>query len=248
MIKWAFPRGSSGKETACQRRRCKRCGSNPWVGKTPWRRAWQPAPVFLPGESQGQRSLAGYSPWGHRESDTTEATLHAHTMVKWWQNSVYFEHWHYLNVEQLFKIPKESKAVALQIASLEGYGVSGEDVRWCGIQGGQRGEHLRFFVWGSVAQLQFGCGLEWVGFEIRRCTVCLWDFISLCNISPGVRTLETPGDWACSIFLLHHHLVHGMCPQRASASKMAARAPATTSVFQGARHRQGTQWHSLAVS
>jgi len=42
------------------------------VGKIPWRRAWQPAPVFLPGESHGQRSLAGYSPWGHKESDTTE--------------------------------------------------------------------------------------------------------------------------------------------------------------------------------
>ena len=35
---------------------------NPWVGKIPWRRAWQPTPVFLPGESHGQRSLAGYSP------------------------------------------------------------------------------------------------------------------------------------------------------------------------------------------
>ena len=43
-----------------------------WVGKIPWRREWQPALVFLPGESHGQRSLAGYSPWGHTESDTTE--------------------------------------------------------------------------------------------------------------------------------------------------------------------------------
>ena len=47
-------------------------GFNPWVGKIPWRRKWQPAPVFLPGESHGQRSLAGYSPWGHKESDMTE--------------------------------------------------------------------------------------------------------------------------------------------------------------------------------
>ena len=47
---------------------------DPWVGKIPWRRAWQPTPVFLPGESHGQRSLAGYSPWGHKESDTTEVT------------------------------------------------------------------------------------------------------------------------------------------------------------------------------
>jgi len=47
---------------------------DPWVRKTPWRRAWQPTPVFLPGESQGQRSLASYSPRGHKESDRTEAT------------------------------------------------------------------------------------------------------------------------------------------------------------------------------
>ena len=45
---------------------------DPWVRKIPWRRTWQPTPVFLPGESHGQRSLAGYSPWGHKESDTTE--------------------------------------------------------------------------------------------------------------------------------------------------------------------------------
>ena len=43
------------------------------MGKIPWRRAWQPTLVFLPGESHGQRSLAGYSPWGRKESDRTEA-------------------------------------------------------------------------------------------------------------------------------------------------------------------------------
>ena len=48
----------------------KKC--DPWVGKIPWRRAWQPTRVFLPGESQRQKSLAGYSPWGHKESDMTE--------------------------------------------------------------------------------------------------------------------------------------------------------------------------------
>ena len=45
---------------------------DPWVGKIPWRMARQPAPVFLPGESHGQRSLVGYSPWGHK--DATEVT------------------------------------------------------------------------------------------------------------------------------------------------------------------------------
>ena len=66
-----------GKELACQCRRLKRPGFNPWVRKIPWRRAWQPTPVFLPGESHGQRSLVGYSPQGGTELDMTEVTQHA---------------------------------------------------------------------------------------------------------------------------------------------------------------------------
>ena len=49
-------------------------GFNPWVGKIPWRRKWQPTPVFLPRESQGQRSLADYSPWGHKRVRHSLAT------------------------------------------------------------------------------------------------------------------------------------------------------------------------------
>ena len=49
-----------------------------WVGRIPWRRAWQPTPVFLPGDSRGQRSLVGYSPWDHKELDMTEATEQEH--------------------------------------------------------------------------------------------------------------------------------------------------------------------------
>ena len=52
----------------------KRLRFDPWVRKTFWSRAWQPTPAFLPGKSQGQRSLAGYSPQGCKESDKTEAT------------------------------------------------------------------------------------------------------------------------------------------------------------------------------
>ena len=51
---------------------CRRHGFNPQVGKIPWRREWQPTPVFLPGESHGQRRLEGYSPWGCKELDMTE--------------------------------------------------------------------------------------------------------------------------------------------------------------------------------
>ena len=57
----------------------KRCRFDPWIRKICWRRAWQPTPVFLPGESHGQRSLAGYSLWGHKELDMTEATWYTHT-------------------------------------------------------------------------------------------------------------------------------------------------------------------------
>ena len=74
-----FPGGASGKEPACKYKRHKRLGFDPWFGKIPWRREWQPISVFLPGESLGQRSLAGYSPWGHKEFDITEVTSLAHT-------------------------------------------------------------------------------------------------------------------------------------------------------------------------
>jgi len=53
-------------------------GFDPWVGKIPWRRAWQPTTVFLPGEAHGQRSLGGCSPWGRKESDTIEGTACMH--------------------------------------------------------------------------------------------------------------------------------------------------------------------------
>ena len=67
----------SGKEFACQ---CRRCRFDPWVGKIPWSRKWQPSPVFLPGKSHRQRNLAGYSPRGCKELDVTEHT-HRHTQT-----------------------------------------------------------------------------------------------------------------------------------------------------------------------
>ena len=72
-----FPSGVSGKQPVRQCRRCRRHWSNPCIEKMPWRRAWQLTPVFLPGESHGQRSLACYGPYGPKELDTTEATQHS---------------------------------------------------------------------------------------------------------------------------------------------------------------------------
>ena len=58
---------------------------NPRIGKIPWSRKWQPTPIFLPAKLHGQRSLAGYSPWGHKESDTTEQLnnkARTHTIIR----------------------------------------------------------------------------------------------------------------------------------------------------------------------
>ena len=67
-----LPGWCSGKESAYQCRRHKRCKFDPWVGKIPWSRKWQPTPVLLPEKFHGQRSLAGWSPQGCKESDKTE--------------------------------------------------------------------------------------------------------------------------------------------------------------------------------
>ena len=64
-------RWQSGKEFACQ---CRRYRFNPWVRKIPWRRAWQPNPVFLPGGFHGQRTLVSYSSEGLKELGTTGVT------------------------------------------------------------------------------------------------------------------------------------------------------------------------------
>ena len=70
---YCFLERSAGKELACNTGDS-RCRIDPWVGRILWSRAWQPTLVFLPGKSLGQRSLAGYGSWGHKELETTEAT------------------------------------------------------------------------------------------------------------------------------------------------------------------------------
>ena len=69
----------SGKESAYQHRRRRK---TLWVGMIPWRRKWQPTPVFFPEKSHGQRSLVGYSPWGHNESEMI-VTKHIHQRRQW---------------------------------------------------------------------------------------------------------------------------------------------------------------------
>ena len=82
---WGFPGGTTGKESACQ---CRRQTQEMWVGslgrEDPWRRKWQPIPVFLPKKFHGQRSLTGYSSKDPKESDMTE-----HTYTHSWLIMVY---------------------------------------------------------------------------------------------------------------------------------------------------------------
>ena len=66
---YGFSMWSRGIEFTCKCRRCKRYKFDPWAGKMPWSWKRQPTPVFMPGESHGQRSLVGYSPWDRRELD-----------------------------------------------------------------------------------------------------------------------------------------------------------------------------------
>ena len=66
----------SGWRIQLQCRRYRRHGFCPWVRKIPWKRKWQPTPVFLPGKYHGQRSLAGSGPWDHKGLDMTEVTEH----------------------------------------------------------------------------------------------------------------------------------------------------------------------------
>ena len=75
----SFPGGSEDKVSACN---AQGPGSIPGLGRFPWRRKWQPTPVFLPGESHGQRSLAGYSPQGRKESDMTKRLHTSHSLYK----------------------------------------------------------------------------------------------------------------------------------------------------------------------
>ena len=103
---------------------CRRRGFHPWIKKTPWRREWLPTPVFLPGKSHGQRSLAGYSPRGHKRVGHNLATKHKDTLTA---NGPYGsagkESAHNAgdlgSIPGLGRSPREGKGYALQCFSLE---------------------------------------------------------------------------------------------------------------------------------
>ena len=76
LLRWLY-----GKDSSCQ---CRQLRLDPWVGKSLWRREWQLTSVFLPGRSDGQRSLAGYRHWGHKELDALSVHAHVQVYIFFW--------------------------------------------------------------------------------------------------------------------------------------------------------------------
>ena len=100
--------GSPGG-SAVKNLQCRRCGFDPRVGKISWRMKQQPTPVFLPGESHGQRSLGGYSPWGCQELDTTECARTKRRQERKERGFVFIQpHW---DGQNLLTSPTEHKAL-----------------------------------------------------------------------------------------------------------------------------------------
>ena len=103
-----FPKWLSSKKICLQ---CRRQGSNPWVRKMPWKRKWQPTPVFSPGEFHGQRSLVGFSPWGHRARHnlaTEHIHTHTHTHTHTEACKAIFRAWSYLFLSSSIQSNKEA--------------------------------------------------------------------------------------------------------------------------------------------
>ena len=122
-----LPGGASGKQLACQCRGHKRCVFDPWFGKVPWRRALQPTPVFLPGESHEQQSLASYSPWGsqrvgHNWNDLAESSTRKEKVTLSWVLKD-------TQPKMLWKIPAERGRGALLGALRRGFAESWKEAR-----------------------------------------------------------------------------------------------------------------------
>ena len=120
----------SAEESTCQCRRHRRPGLNLWVGKIPWRRKWQPTPVFLPGKLHGQR-LVGYGPWGHKESTPLSFWINVNSSPSRFSsglvlslNILFLQGWHsfisllYTGLRSLLVSRALSSALDLQIITL----------------------------------------------------------------------------------------------------------------------------------
>ena len=153
----------SGKELACQCRKCRRQGFDLWVGKIPWSRKWQPTLVFLPGKFHGQRSLAGYRPGGCKELNMTE-WLTKHTRFSG-------------GTSQQGSVQRLHRSGSLLRRRASGLGGRGSCVcKWCHsvAQLGISGSEI------SKGQQQLGDFVTWGSFPASKCWVY---FHGICKAS-----------------------------------------------------------------
>ena len=128
-----LPKWLTGKDFACQ---CRKYRFHPWVGKIPWRRKWQPTPLFLPGESHRQRSLEDYSPWGRKRVRPDWVTEPTYNLVTTQQKT----HWALYDLHRWINIGEVVDSI-----------ITGHN-RTCNRQGEARAEVVRVGCGSEVAQ------------------------------------------------------------------------------------------------
>ena len=129
-----FPGGATGKESTCQCRKHKRCRFDPWVGKIPQRRAWQPTAVFSPRESHGQRSLEGYSPQGRTRlkwlSTVAVININNACLLKNTNNGGYVKCWSPQNAWHSSRISMNSVSITAWSSHLALWAITDAFINW----------------------------------------------------------------------------------------------------------------------
>ena len=220
-MKSGFPGSSVGKESACSTGDTGRHEFDSQIGKIPWRRAWKPTLVFLPGESHGQRIPVGYSPQGRKELKMAEVTGHAHselgelsepssstgTGVSW--RLILFLHW---QLHCVFPFVSQSLPSLSQagLAALESFGhVEEMD------QGDTPGQSKSKEVWWQGTQEVFARGL-WMACRKDDPWAGVWEAHGTPTMEAGVWETSSLYSSACSSSALvkeplNFSWAHGLC-------------------------------------
>ena len=138
---YGLPKWLSSKKSACQCRRCKRHEFSSWVKKIRWRRKWQPTPAFLTGNSHWQGNLAGYSSWGHKESDMRARThTHTHTHTYMYMKAFLKN----TNARVLLFFLQSSRCLSNEHSCLKTTGLYGDLVLLCSVF------HFFYFIFSAL--------------------------------------------------------------------------------------------------
>ena len=203
------PGGATGKEPACQCRRYERCGFNSWVGKIPWRRAWQAPPEFLPGKFHGQKSLVGHSLGGdHKKLDMSDHT-HVHaadmgevlkTRASTLTGAQSLFSWHLMH-PHLSSGKSHSKAKQLVFSS-RWIHLNQPELQQIGWGYSHRGIHHLNVYWthSRFSRLTKCCAVIWNNFFTGRKQVYLQYGLNAVNTKKKKKAEDFPGGSVVKIF------------------------------------------------